>query len=205
MNIQMIRKKIEMKGKVQENFKLVDTEVLRLNRLLNDLLGFARPRPLKLKTTDLVEVVDRVCRLMAERLAAEGIRLETDLPPRLEALCDAEQMEQILLNLVLNAIEAMETIDGERTITIRVRAINGSVEIRVGDTGPGIADADREKLFDPFFTTKTTGGGLGLSTVQSIVMHHHGSVDAHNRENGGAEFTVRLPIRHEMHAAGRNA
>ena len=199
MNIQMIRKKLKARGAMQENFNMVDAEVLRLNRLLNDLLGFARPRPLKLQTTDLVEVVDKVRHLMAERLAAEGIGLMTDLPSTLVALCDAEQMEQIVLNLVLNAIEAMEEIESERTITIRARAINGSVEISVGDTGPGVSDEALEKIFDPFYTTKTSGGGLGLSTVQSIVLHHHGSVEAQNQEDGGAVFKVRMPIRDEVH------
>lgn len=194
MNIQMIRKKLPAQGAVQENFSMVDAEVLRLNRLLNDLLSFARPRPVNLQATDLVEVVERVVRLMGERLAAEGIELDTDLPPRLVALGDAEQIEQIILNLVLNAIEAMEGTGGERRIVIGVRAINGSVEISVGDTGPGVAEEERDKIFDPFYTTKSSGGGLGLSTVQSIVLHHHGSVDVRNRPTGGALFTVRLPI-----------
>lgn len=205
MNIQMIRKKLQAKGAMQENFNMVDAEVLRLNRLLNDLLGFARPRPVKLQPTDLVAVIERVSRLMGERLAAEGIEMTTELPKRLVALCDAEQIEQIILNLLLNAIEAMETLESDRRITLEARAINGSVEIRVGDTGPGVPEEDREKIFDPFFTTKTAGGGLGLSTVQSIVLHHHGSVDAQNQDSGGAVFTVRLPMSSDMHVAGGSA
>lgn len=202
MNIQMIRKKLQAKGVLQENFSMVDAEILRLNRLLNDLLGFARPRPLNLESTDLVEVVDRVSRLMAERLASEGIEMETDLPGSLVTVCDAEQMEQMILNLILNAVEAMEDAESDRKVTIRARAINGSIDIRVSDTGQGIADEDREKIFDPFFTTKSSGGGLGLSTVQSIVLHHQGSVEAENRESGGAAFTVRLPVRSEHFASG---
>ncbi len=195
MNIQMIRKKLSTQPKLQEHFSMVDAEVLRLNNLLNDLMGFARPGPLRLQETDLVEVVRRIARLMDQRFKSEAVTLELAVPKRLPAVCDAEQIGQVMLNLVINAMEAMAGNTTAKVLRIGVRRDGNVVVLNVEDTGPGIAVEDRDKLFDPFFTTKTAGGGLGLSTVQSIVAHHHGSVSASNGRSGGAQFTVRLPLR----------
>ncbi len=195
MNVQMIRKKVAPAVPLEENFAIVEAEILRLNRLLNDLMSFARPRALRLEAVDLDGVVREVLALLRERLEAAGTRLELRLTPDLEpVVCDGEQIRQVLLNLVLNALEAMERDGGRRVLTVGTGRAEGFATLRVTDTGPGIAPGDRERLFDPFFTTKAGGGGLGLSIVENIVLHHGGHVAVEGEPGSGATFTVRLPV-----------
>jgi two-component system C4-dicarboxylate transport sensor histidine kinase DctB len=194
MNVQMIRKKVPGEAPFQEHFGIVEAEILRLNRLLNDLMGLARPRALRLEAVDLGSLAEKVLALAQPRLEAAGVRVEQRLEGADEpVVCDPEQIEQVLWNLVLNAVEAMERNVGRRALTVAVRRVGGWAVLSVADTGPGIPEADRDKLFDPFFSTKAGGGGLGLSIVQSIVLHHGGHVAVESAPGAGATFTVTLP------------
>jgi len=194
MNVQMIRKKVSAESAFQEHFSIVEAEILRLNRLLNDLMSFARPRALHLEFVDLAGVVERVVTLERARLESDGVRVDVHvdsaLPP---VLCDMEQIQQVLLNLVINALDAMEKQRGRRLLSIGAGCRGNFVCLWVTDTGPGIPAADRDKLFDPFFTTKVGGGGLGLSIVQNIVLHHGGHLAVESEPGAGATFTVYLP------------
>ncbi|GAB4264939.1 MAG: hypothetical protein Kow0092_16930 [Deferrisomatales bacterium] len=194
MNVQMIRKKTGPSGILEENFAIVEEEILRLNRLLNDVMGFARPRPLRPEPVDVGALAGRVLQVMDGRLRAAGIETEAEFQGDLEALVDPEQLQQVFWNLFVNAVEAMDSVCGPKVLTVRVGRQGDSVCIRVTDTGAGLRPGDREKIFDPFYTSKAGGGGLGLSTVQSIVLRHGGSVDVHSRRERGTEFTVRLPV-----------
>lgn len=194
MNMQMIRKKIDPAGILRENFSIVEGEIQRLNRLLKDVLDFARSRPLRLRATELGEIVRRLITLMQERLDAQGIVTELRIDAPLNLVCDPEQIHQVLLNLVLNAAEAMETVEGERRLLINASSRDGMAQIQVSDTGSGIAPQTRDQLFDPFFTTKTAGGGLGLATLQTIVLRHGGSVAVESEPGRGATFTLTLPL-----------
>jgi two-component system, NtrC family, C4-dicarboxylate transport sensor histidine kinase DctB len=194
MNMQMIKKKIDPSGILRENFTIVEEEILRLNTLLKEVLDFARTRPLRLRQAEVGEMVRRLMRLMAERFRQEGIQTEITIDVPLELICDPEQIHQVLLNLVLNAVEAMDGREGEKRLTIEARARDGMVAIEVRDTGAGIPQEIREQLFDPFFTTKS-GGGMGLSILQTIVLRHGGSVAVTGGAQGGAVFTVLLPLR----------
>jgi len=194
MNVQIIRKKVPAEPAFQEHFAIVEAEILRLNRLLNDLMGFARPRALHLESVDLVEVAERVVTLVQPRLDAEGVRLERHLEPcKGPVLCDGEQIQQVLLNLVLNALEAMERHGGRRVLSVGVGRDDGFASLWVADTGAGIPPGDRDKVFDPFFTTKAGGGGPGLSIVQNIVLRHGGHLTVESEPGAGATFTVHLP------------
>ncbi|MDW7709197.1 MAG: ATP-binding protein [Deferrisomatales bacterium] len=195
MNVQMIRRKVPTNPQLQEHFGIVEAEILRLNRLLNDLMGIARPRSLRLEAVDPAALMERVLSLVQARLDANGVRIDR----RLEGggpsvVCDPEQIQQALLNLVLNAVEAMERGLGRRVLTVGARRVDATVALSVADTGVGIAPAERNKLFDPFFSTKAGGGGLGLSIVESIVRHHGGHVTVESEPGAGATFTVHLPI-----------
>ena len=194
MNMQMIRKKIDPSGVLSENFSIVDGEIQRLNRLLKDVMDFARPRPLRLQSVDLGEIVGRLIRLMSQRLAEERIHVEISMESPLPLVCDPEQIHQVLLNLVLNAIEAMADVTHDRCLDITAYRKDGQAHILVSDTGGGILKDKSEQLFDPFYTTRTSGGGLGLSILQTIVVRHGGSVTVASEPGLGATFTVILPL-----------
>ncbi|MGT2502139.1 sensor histidine kinase [Bradyrhizobium guangxiense] len=108
---------------------------------------------------------------------------------------DPIQLQQVVLNLILNALDAISEVQtGKREVSVIMARVGNFAEIRVGDTGPGIAVADLKSIFDPFFTTKPEGMGMGLAIVRTIVEAHRGTISAENQRFGGALFTVRLPL-----------
>lgn len=196
MNMQMIRRKIEPTGTIRENFSIVEGEIQRLNRLLNDVMDFARSQPLRLQTAELGDIVGRLMQLMSQRLEEQQVLTEVRIDAPLELVCDPEQIQQVLLNLLLNALEAMkEKPAGERRLTVIAYNMDGMAVLQVSDSGGGIPTDKREQLFEPFFTTKASGGGLGLSILQTIVVRHGGSVTVDSEPGVGATFTVTLPLK----------
>jgi two-component system C4-dicarboxylate transport sensor histidine kinase DctB len=149
---------------------------------------------LRLKQVAINEIVRRVMRLMSQRFEEEQVHTELQLNDELLAVCDPEQIEQVLLNLISNAVESMEEGRERKMLTIILRRHRPYVSIQVIDTGPGIPAEDHDKVFDPFYTTKSAGGGLGLPTLQGIVLRHQGSVQIEDYLEGNTCFTVLLPI-----------
>ena len=194
MNMQMIRKKIRPEGALRENFSIAEGEIRRLNGLLTDVLDFARSRPLRLQQAELGAIVGALVKLLSERLEQSCIRCELRVQSPLQLVCDPEQIHQVLLNLLLNAIDALEATPGARLLTITAESRGGQAVLVVADSGEGIAADRREQLFEPFFTTKAAGGGLGLSILQTIVMRHGGAVSVDSEPGLGAAFTVTLPL-----------
>ena len=118
------------------------------------------------------------------------LRLGADVPP---VRGDPVQLQQVLINLTLNALDAVSASSSDREAAIATARNNGEVEVHVSDTGPGLSAAVQQRLFEPFFSTKPHGLGMGLTIVRSIVERHHGNLRAENRVVGGALFTVTLP------------
>lgn len=150
---------------------------------------------------DLSAVAEETVQLVERELRAQGVQLSADLPAGLPTVeGDRVQLQQVLLNLLLNAIQAQGVVPVERrTISVRVqRAVSESlgdaIVLTVEDTGAGIAEADLAHLFDAFFTTRSDGMGMGLSISRSIVEAHGGRIEAANRPDGGASFRVCLPV-----------
>lgn len=150
---------------------------------------------------DLAEVAEDTVQLVERELRAQGVQLSADLPaglPRVDG--DRVQLQQVLLNLLLNAIQALGSVLPERrTISVSVQhgvreSLGDAVVVTVEDTGAGIAEADLARLFDAFFTTRSDGMGMGLSISRSIVESHGGRIEAANRPEGGASFRVCLPV-----------
>jgi signal transduction histidine kinase len=171
---------------------IIRKEIQRLNRLLTNLLDFARPRKPEFQAVSPERLIDATIALVGHSAQQKGITLRKDVPadtPPFE--CDSEQMKQVILNLAINAVQAM-TRAGEIVLAARER--NGSVVISVQDQGPGINGEDMDKIFNPFYTTKDAGTGLGLSVVHQIVTQHGGVVAAQQNPTGGMTFSLTIPL-----------
>ena len=170
------------------------TQVERITKIMNQLLSFARKRPSERRAVDLRQVVTDVLDVLQEKLRKEDIQVQRDEAGDLpQAWADPDQMNQVLLNLVLNACQAMPT---GGTLTLGLVARDAVVELRVQDTGCGMSEEDVKKIFDPFFTTKAVGEGtgLGLTVVHGIIQEHDGKIQVNSLPGKGTTFLVTLPI-----------
>ncbi|MFB3826313.1 MAG: ATP-binding protein [Bryobacteraceae bacterium] len=180
----------------KEFLGVIRKESRRLNRLLTNLLDFARPRPPELQDVDAARLIDSVITLIAPTVERDGIRITgRAAEPAPMVRSDPEQLKQVVLNLTINAVQAMP---GGGEIELAASQAGGKVVISVKDHGPGIPAGDLDRIFDPFFTTKDTGTGLGLSVAHQIVTQHGGSITAERHGGGGMVFSIVLP------AAGDN-
>ncbi len=174
-----------------EDLRVIEGEVRRMERSLNTFLEFARPPKLQRTAVPLGPLVAGVFGLLRVRAERQRVELAVDLPAVVVVAADPEQLRQVLVNLGLNALDAMPA-GGLLRVSVRTRP--GQVAVAVTDTGPGIPAAMLPRLFTPFTSTKDTGLGLGLVISRRIVEDHGGTLTAANRPSGGAEFLVRLPV-----------
>jgi two-component system, NtrC family, sensor kinase len=190
------------KPRMVEQLQIIEHESRRCGELMRNLLMFARQSPQSIEPSDINEVVGRAVSLVRHRLELSGTALELDLAPDLPAVpCDANQIQQVVLGLMVNAEEAMGD-GGCIGVSTRRDAGLKTVEIRVRDNGPGIAAGVLAQIFEPFFTTKADvhRTGLGLAVARSIIEQHGGTILAESVEGSGAEFVVSLPV-HSGHSA----
>jgi two-component system, NtrC family, sensor histidine kinase HydH len=174
----------------KETVAIIRKECSRLNRLLTGLLDFARPRIQEWRPVDLARVLDSVIDLVAHS-AGKGINFHQNSAPGLpQLLGDEEQLSQVILNLTLNAAQAMP--DGGDVWLSAIQE-DGGIAIRIRDQGAGIPQENMDKIFDPFFTTKDAGTGLGLSVVHQIVTRHGGSVTVSCNPEKGMTFRLFFP------------
>ncbi|PYM13815.1 MAG: hypothetical protein DMD81_19985 [Candidatus Rokuibacteriota bacterium] len=168
----------------------------RAARIIRELLMFARRNPPERTRVDLNEVTRAALMLQQPEFDLKRIRVVTALAPLPQISADAQQLQQVLLNLFSNATHAMRTTSGNKVLTIRSREVDRGVMLDVEDTGPGIAPENLHRVFDPFFTTKPVGEGtgLGLSLAIGIVDSHGGTLQVENVAGGGARFTIGLPL-----------
>ncbi|WP_257446816.1 sensor histidine kinase [Archangium lipolyticum] len=189
-------------GEEGEFLEVIVEEVNRLNGVVSAFLDYARPLKQTFGPTDLNEVVTRTVRLIQNEMP-QGIGLKVEQEeslPRVEA--DAEQLKQVLINLVQNAMQAMADTGGTITVkTMRPERFSdfrpsgdSFVEVHVSDTGPGIPSEEHQHIFVPFYTTKQKGTGLGLAICQRIVKNHGGTLSVQSKPGDGATFIIRLPI-----------
>jgi signal transduction histidine kinase len=182
-------------------------EVRRIEKVLNDLLTYARPKAPHFGMADLRDTVARTLQLARQQIGSKNVEFSIQIPSSLPRFrMDPEQLHQVLLNLVLNGIQALDQ-DGKIAIQARVQAGSGSpnrpnnIEISVSDTGGGISREQLEKIFRPFYTTKRGGTGLGLSLCRRIISQHGGTLTAESEVGKGSRFIIRLPMREALEEA----
>jgi signal transduction histidine kinase len=172
-----------------EDLGVIEREVRRVEQALQTFLDFARPPKPTKAPTDLTPLAEETLALTRGRAAKQNVTTRL-VPAAIAVDADSDQLRQVILNLVLNALDAMP---GGGALTIELRADGPSAVIEVSDTGPGIAAEMQKRLFEPFASTKDTGLGLGLSICRRIVEAHGGTIAVENPSKGGARFVVRLP------------
>lgn len=166
--------------------------VFALESTVNDLLSFTADRPPRWQSFLVRDLIDEVCQSLEPQFRAQAIEVEIDAPPTMLVSADREMLRRAMINLLLNALDAMAR-GGELVITaIRSR---GAFELEIADSGAGLPEETRRRAFEPFYTTKSGGTGLGLSIVERVMAAHGGSVTATNCPEGGAAFTLRIPQR----------
>jgi two-component system, NtrC family, sensor kinase len=179
---------------MQGSLDLIASESKRCGELVKNLLSFSRVSPMNLAWCDLNQVIDRCVRLVQHKMDMAGIQLNLDLGSDLPmAHCDPSQIEQVVLGMVINAIDAMPQ-EGNLWITTRVTA-DSTIELVIRDDGIGIPAEHLPHIFEPFYTTKESGGsGLGLAISQNIVERHGGHIEVNSVVGQGTTFKILLPV-----------
>lgn len=171
---------------------IIKMECQRLARLLTNLLDFARPRAPQVESVRVDSLIDSVLALTSHTAEKASIVLRKNLAPGLPPVqCDPEQLKQVILNLTLNAIQAMP---GGGEITLSAQRDEERIVLEVADQGAGIPEEELDRIFDPFYTTKQTGTGLGLSVAYQIAEQHHGTITVRRNPNKGMTFSIWLPL-----------
>ena len=172
--------------------KDVRLEITRISRTLTDLLETARPRRPEILRSNLNTTVEHAVMLARQQVLSKPIKIELQQEPDLpEVEHDSGQMHQVLLSLLLNAVQAM---DGAGTVHVEIGSLVGYASVVVSDTGRGISPQNLPNIFRPFYTTRGDGTGLGLSLAQRIVEDHHGRIEVSSVVGNGSRFTVLLPF-----------
>lgn len=184
------RGKFEPGSKDHELAEVMIGEADRLNRVVSELLELTRPSELRMAASDPAELLSHAVRLVQDDCRARGIAVQTRFADTGPVSLDSDKMLQAVLNLLLNAIQAMP--EGG-TLTVSAQAVKDRLEVRVADTGHGIPGESLERIFDPYFTTKNQGTGLGLATVRTIAEAHGGRVRVASEPGRGTEITLDLP------------
>jgi two-component system NtrC family sensor kinase len=183
----------------RESLEVIKAETMRASQVVKDLLSFARRSEASREPVDLNTVLSRTLRLRGYQFTSNKIQVEMDFAPELPPVVgDARQLQQVCLNLVTNAIQAMSTLGGG-TLFVTTRRDGANVVLEMRDTGTGIPDAVRAHIFEPFFTTKGEGEGtgLGLSVSYGIVTAHGGTIEVASTSSAGTTFRVTLPAADE--------
>lgn len=182
--------------KFQRYLDLVQSETSRCSRIVSSLLAFSRQSKLEFSEVDINELLERCITLSQHKLSLQNIEIKTDLNPMIASVSgDFNQIQQCIINLIFNAIDAMPD-GGTLSIKSVLNANKGVVQIEIADTGFGIAKEDLPHIFDPFYTTKTEGSGLGLglSTVYGIIDRHKGTITVESEVGKGTVFRITLPV-----------
>jgi two-component system C4-dicarboxylate transport sensor histidine kinase DctB len=182
-------------AQVAENLEHISSASANMGKIIGQLKGFARKSGEAVATVDLRQTIEAAALLLGSEFQNHGVGIAIEVRQAASVTGDAVRTEQVLINLLRNALDAVEEAPAKR-VCVLLDVEDGQAVVRIRDSGAGIADEVAPHLFEPFFTTKSSskGLGLGLAISSSIVQAMNGQLTAHNHEEGGAEFVVRLPL-----------
>jgi signal transduction histidine kinase len=187
----------DLPDETKEDIAIIHKEAQRAAGVARNLLTFARKQAPAKQPTDLNSIIEGVLKLRAYEQNVSNIQIKSHLAPDLpEVMGDYSQLQQVFINIILNAEAAMLEANNGGILTITTQEVNGSVRVSFADNGPGITEENLKRIFDPFFTTKEVGKGtgLGLSVCHGIITEHGGKIYAKSKPGSGATFIVELPI-----------
>ena len=200
---QLSLRKVEKETQIYKNLLIIEKETKRCKEIIESLLRFARQEKYNVELVEINRVIKDAAAIVDHQLGINQIRLEMELVPGLpQIMGNANQIQQVLMNLMLNAQQAMDGTPG--VVKLNSRLLDaGHIELRVSDNGPGMSEEVKARLFEPFFTTKTSGNGtgLGLSVSFGIIKDHRGEIRIESEPGAGATFIISLPVANAMEAA----
>jgi PAS domain S-box-containing protein len=193
LHLQLLRNKLQViDPDTSRHVDIIDSEIHRLDRVVQILVDFTRPRDLHLEETDLRLVLDEVSLLAAPDAEQHGVKLQRELPAEpVPVKIDVDFIKQAILNVVLNGVQAMPN---GGTLSITVSREDDMVVTEIRDQGAGIPPEVQDKIFELYFTTKKTGSGIGLAQTYQVMQWHYGSVDFESADGKGTTFRLRLPL-----------
>jgi signal transduction histidine kinase len=190
--IEIVSRDLPATSPARAVIKDVRLEIAQINRIVTDLLETARPHPPQIRLSDLNTTVEHAVMLARQHVISKPIKIELRKSPELpEVEHDSDQIHQVLLNLLLNAVQAMT---GPGVVNVEIGSHDSCASVVVSDTGRGISPQHLSNIFRPFYTTKGNGTGLGLSLARRIVEEHHGRIEVTSVVGKGSQFTVLLPF-----------
>jgi len=192
----LLLRKFKDEPQTRKDLETIVRETTRIKGIVQGILDFARETPMQKTPRSVQEILDQTLEIIVHQQRFFGIVLNKEYDDSVpEVVIDSNLMEQVFMNIILNALDAMR---GSGTLTVRTRRQNGWVEVDLADTGVGMPESMLDKIFDPFFTTKDStegmGMGLGLAISYGIVKNHNGDIQVASKEGKGTTFTIRLPL-----------
>jgi two-component system NtrC family sensor kinase len=196
---QLLQLRKDLDDRAKENLLKINNLALRCQKIVQNLLSFARKQKPERTLSDVNDILEKTVELRGYELQVNNIEISRDLDRNLpKTIADAHQLQQVFLNIITNAEQAMLEAHGKGCLTIRTRADtqNARIIVELGDDGPGIPEVHLTRIFDPFFTTKDVGKGtgLGLSLSYGMIKEHGGNIYARSRLGEGSTFVIELPI-----------
>src|SRR3989338_4712065 len=206
MRLCSLRDQLKDNADSEEDMLIIDEEINRLEGIIKNFLDFARPPELKMEICDMSKILGSVINLVKSKAESSNIRIENKIEePLPEIQIDKEQIRQVFLNIMLNAIEAMPKggiVELTADVDRNDKKSNGKLKIQIKDTGQGIGPDLKSKLFEPFISTKEQGTGLGLFIASRITKLHKGDIHIDSEPGKGASVTVELPITSTLNRTG---
>jgi signal transduction histidine kinase len=202
-------KKVPKGDALEEGLQIIIDETIRCRKIIQGLLEFSKGREPTKAPTDINENIVKALNILENEFLLKRIELHSNLAPELpDIMADGSQMEQVFVNLLLNAVQAAPE-GGAVTIRSSLSEVDRCLTVEVADNGPGISRKEQSKIFEPFFSTKPNGTGLGLSVTYGIVRNHQGNISVQSRPGEGTRFMVKIPVKHngskEMHGTVERA
>ncbi len=199
INMQLLKRSVkhfsaQLPDNISKTFKIISSEILRLDNIVNEFLSFAKPKRIKLKNKNINDIVEQTISLINQQASLGKICLKAELDQSLPTiLLDEDRIKQVFLNIGLNSMQAMSQNGGELKFET-IYYSKKKIVIKISDTGQGIAESQQRKIFEPFFSTKNSGIGLGLSIAQRIIEEHQVQIIIQSKLGVGTVFIIDLPV-----------